>query len=97
MGAQCKMKMQGLLLKTEDFPVETAEHEAKHKNLLRGGESLGYCTGCVQEELYSSDFPLTSFLNSHKLVFLGARSLENSHRDLGEHVGHSHLGLLSMF
>ena len=51
-GAQGKMKMQGLLLKTEDFPVETAEHEAKHKNLLRGGGEPGVLHGlCAQEEL----------------------------------------------
>ena len=49
--------MQGLLLKTEDFPVETAEHEAKHKNLLRGGGEPGVLHGlCAQEELYSATF-----------------------------------------
>ena len=55
--ALCRMKMQGLLLKTEDFPVETAEHEAKHKNLLRGGGEPGVLHGlCAQEELYSATF-----------------------------------------
>lgn len=69
------MKMQGLLLKTEDFPVETAEHEAQAQEPSEGrGESLGYCTGCVPRKSFLGDFPLTSFLNSHKLVFLGARS-----------------------
>ena len=42
----------------------TAEHEAKHKNLLRGGGEpgvlhglCGYCTGlCAHEELDSATF-----------------------------------------
>ena len=66
-----KKKMQGFLLKTEDFPAVRAEYEAKCQNLLREGQSLGYCVGCVPMKSFTQQLSSDYFSQQPQTSVLG--------------------------
>ena len=97
-GAQCKMKMQGLLFENLKFPV-VGESRALNqaRELLRGGGEPGVLPRlCAHEEALFTNSPWTSFLHCRNLVFSGVRSLESGISDIQELLGHAHLGFLSV-